>query len=660
VFVLLIGFIVRYATLTSFAQTGNPSAYIYDDKGQVRAVVAQTGEATVYDYDAAGNFVGIRRLNSDAFEVLTFSPREGVVGTRVRIYGIGFSAGITSVAFNGTAATVVSSDSISVTATVPNGATTGPITVVSPRGTRTTAIPFTVRGIAIQPAAVNLPSGFSQQFTANIVGLPSANIIWSVNGLNNGNNEVGTISNTGLYVAPFVLGLLPRQFAVRATSADSPGDFAEAVVTVQPFDATVTPSLFTQPHGAGLRGLSPATVAATTNIRWQKTLPRGIGHGSITFSNNGEFLYFKTAGGSHQGIVYKVRASDGTTVWETNPATIGFGSASNSGITIDETAGRVYTSGRSDSLPAGGSIVTALNINDGSVIWSRKVIDLNANIGDVGDSIMLLSPDRTRIYTRDNRSPNSIIALDAANGNLIWRQQITTGGTGLVYFTVGPVWTDPASGKPRIAYINNLTTNSVGVIQDDGVTASLAWSRNIALGLNYKWWGNAMANGNDTQLYITSFSDAGNPVVTALNAANGATVWQIFSSTNGMNQYANPAIGVDGTIYSPGRMTGSVGGLTAIRPNGTIKWQIRPTGSLELTSWAVATAGGVVYVSDQASNLLYAIKDNTNNATVLWQFQLTGSVGTGVTSPSVGPDGTVYVATGSTDTGSRILYALRP
>ena len=423
---------------------------------------------------------------------------------------------------------------------------------------------------------------------------------------------------------------------------------------------SLPPTLFSQPHGEGLRGLSPATNAATTYIRWQKTLPRGIGHGGITFSNNGEFLYFKTSGGTHQGKVYKVRASDGVTVWETNPSVIGFGNSSYSGVTVDEAAGRLYTSGRADSQPSNGSIVAALNIADGSVIWVRKVADLNTAIGDVGRGIMLLSPDKTRLYTRDDRNPTNIIALEVATGNLIWRYNLVGFASGLIYQTVGPVWTDPTSNKTRIAFVNNSTVGSVGALQDDGATASLAWSRNVASGLNYHWWGNGATNLDDTRLYVPSFTDAGNPALTTLNTQTGATVWQIFrTQTNGINQYQNCLIGADGTIYSPGR-TSTGGGLTAIRPDGTIKWQFVPPGSLELNSWSVVNSSGVIYAGDQGAQKLYAIKDNETSASLLWQMQFSTGNGFVQLSPSVGADGTLYIAPDNESTASQILYAFDP
>src|SRR5207237_507623 len=52
--------------------------------------------------------------------------------------------GITSVTFNGTAASFTVNTAIEITATVPNNATTGKITVTNPAGTATSASDFNV------------------------------------------------------------------------------------------------------------------------------------------------------------------------------------------------------------------------------------------------------------------------------------------------------------------------------------------------------------------------------------------------------------------------------------------------------------------------------------------------------------------------------------
>jgi YD repeat-containing protein len=180
------------------------SRYIYDDDGRLRAVIASSGEAAVYEYDAAGNFTAIRRLSADALEILTFAPRSGVAGTRVVFYGVGFGAGVSAVTFGGGAAgTLVGFTNNTITAIVPPGAETGPVTINTARGVLTTADPFVLQGIVLNPAEVTVFGEDSVQFSATVI-LPGDNreIIWSVNGVEGGNDAIGRITSEGLYTAP--------------------------------------------------------------------------------------------------------------------------------------------------------------------------------------------------------------------------------------------------------------------------------------------------------------------------------------------------------------------------------------------------------------------------------------------------------------------------
>jgi uncharacterized repeat protein (TIGR03803 family) len=75
---------------------------------------------------------------------LQFRPQEGAVGSKVRIWG--YNLFYAAVQFNGVAATTVSNGGSNyVFATVPTGATTGPITVTTPGGTSTTTASFVVK-----------------------------------------------------------------------------------------------------------------------------------------------------------------------------------------------------------------------------------------------------------------------------------------------------------------------------------------------------------------------------------------------------------------------------------------------------------------------------------------------------------------------------------
>jgi hypothetical protein len=72
-----------------------------------------------------------------------FSPSSGPVGTTVTISGSGFG-GASAVAFNGTAASYTVNSAGQITATVPSGAVSGPLTVTTPGGTATSNTNYTV------------------------------------------------------------------------------------------------------------------------------------------------------------------------------------------------------------------------------------------------------------------------------------------------------------------------------------------------------------------------------------------------------------------------------------------------------------------------------------------------------------------------------------
>ena len=76
-------------------------------------------------------------------EISGTSPGSGTVGSSVSIGGRGFT-GATSVKFNGVAASfTVNADGL-ITAVVPAGASSGPVSVTTPNGTATSSASFTV------------------------------------------------------------------------------------------------------------------------------------------------------------------------------------------------------------------------------------------------------------------------------------------------------------------------------------------------------------------------------------------------------------------------------------------------------------------------------------------------------------------------------------
>jgi YD repeat-containing protein len=224
---------IACVALPSVAIAQGTTQYVYDDNGRLHAVISPAGEATVWEYDAAGNFTAIRRLTANDLELLSFSPHEGVPGDLVTFTGVGFGAGVSAVSFNGTLSNNVQVTAPFVVAEVPVGATTGPITLTTPRGPVTTSIPFVIRGVRVNPNSATVVSRSTVQFTATVVLTGDQSVTWSVNGITGGNTALGTISDTGLYAAPDLsFNQRSALFSIRATSVATPTVFGEARVTV--------------------------------------------------------------------------------------------------------------------------------------------------------------------------------------------------------------------------------------------------------------------------------------------------------------------------------------------------------------------------------------------------------------------------------------------
>jgi YD repeat-containing protein len=108
-------------------------SYVYDDAGRLMAVIDPASDTAIYAYDSVGNLTGITRQSSSTLAILQFTPSSSPIGSTVTIYGTGFSTTPASntVKFNGTTATVLTASSTVLTADVPSGATTGPISVTA-------------------------------------------------------------------------------------------------------------------------------------------------------------------------------------------------------------------------------------------------------------------------------------------------------------------------------------------------------------------------------------------------------------------------------------------------------------------------------------------------------------------------------------------------
>ncbi len=135
--------------VTAVSFNGVAAAFTIDNPHKITAIVpagATTGPISVTSPDGTAVSASSFTVTASPLPTITsFNPVSGPVGTSVTIVGTNL-AGATAVGFNGVAATTfnVNQAGTQITATVPAGATTGPISVTTPGGTATSATNFTV------------------------------------------------------------------------------------------------------------------------------------------------------------------------------------------------------------------------------------------------------------------------------------------------------------------------------------------------------------------------------------------------------------------------------------------------------------------------------------------------------------------------------------
>jgi RHS repeat-associated protein len=131
------------------AASSNSVSYIHDQAGRLVGVVDSTN-AAVYKYDAVGNVLSISRYSAATVSIIQMTPSSASTGAQVIIYGTAFSAtpSQNTVTFNGVTATVSSSSATQIVTSVPAGATTGTVKVVSASGSASSSSAFTVTASA--------------------------------------------------------------------------------------------------------------------------------------------------------------------------------------------------------------------------------------------------------------------------------------------------------------------------------------------------------------------------------------------------------------------------------------------------------------------------------------------------------------------------------
>lgn len=246
------------ATITGVTFAGISATGVLATAGSVTATVAAgtpVGAAAVVlsdgttTYTATGTFDVTAPIPTPT--ITGFTPDRGPAGTVVTLSGTDFT-GATAVRFNGTAASSYTvTSATTVTATVPVGATTGPVTVTTGGGTATSSTSFSVENAVptltnIDPATqVAGAAGFTLTATGTSF-LPSSTLYFNGAALSTTYLSETQLSATVPAAAVAAAGAYPV-----AVTSPAPGGGTSGTVT---FIVTVPFAGLTEPFEQGNKG----------------------------------------------------------------------------------------------------------------------------------------------------------------------------------------------------------------------------------------------------------------------------------------------------------------------------------------------------------------------------------------------------------------------
>ncbi len=173
-------------------------------------------------------------------QITSVNPASIPIGSfTLTVDGAGFTAG-SVVSFDGAAlpTTVSSSTRLTATGSASTAKTGVPVVVNTTDGevSNTYAVavtaPTAAVTVTVSPATASVKIRGTLQFTATVNNASNTAVTWKVNGIAGGNTTVGTISSSGLYVAPNSIPR-PATVTVSATSAADTTKTASASVSIK-------------------------------------------------------------------------------------------------------------------------------------------------------------------------------------------------------------------------------------------------------------------------------------------------------------------------------------------------------------------------------------------------------------------------------------------
>jgi len=578
------GFGASQGTSTvSFSYNHNATITSWSDTQIVATVPsgATTGAITVTEGGVSSS--SNPTFTVDTVLVNSVSPHAGSVGTQVTVNGSGFGAsqGSSTLSFNNTVATSISSWTDSqIVATVPSGTTTGAVKVVNGSGTSNTNVNFTISTVSVN--GVSPTSGFAgSQFQINGSGFGATQGSSTVR-VNGYAATVVSWSNTQITVNDATSTYASGSVVVTVGSTQSNND-----VTF-----TVTPPVVTS--------LSPTSGPVGTQVQINGN-NFGATQGTSTITVN--------------GVAASVNSWSNLQITATVPST-----ATSGQVTV--TVGGASSTGNPNFTvplpqvtsisPSSGSVGTQVTITGSGFQATRPASGYVFFAGSYGAiSASIVSWNNTQIVA-------TVPAGAITGGVQVYANVYSNGDVEFVMPAPTITGVSPSIGPVG----TQVQVNGVGFGAAQG-------SSTVAFTSGYTYTNAAVVSWSDTQIVATvpSTATAGPVKVTNGGVASNTNVYYAVPAPQITN--VSPSSGGIGTQFT---ITGS--GFQATQGSSSVRVN---NSACTVSSWSDTQIVGTIATGTSTGAVAVSVNGVTSNQNV--QFAVPNLVITGL-SPSSGPLGT--------------------
>ena len=501
----------NFDTATAVAFNGYDATFTIYYRTQITATVpsgATTGKLSVTTPGgtafSATNFtvLSVPTINS-------FAPKAGPIGATITINGTGFT-GVSSVKFNGKAASFHVYSPTQLTASVSAGTTSGRITVTTPGGTATSATDFTV---AYPPTVTGFTPGS---------GIPGTRII--ITGTNF--DTANAIAFNTASVPAFTI-VSPTQISVKVPDAATTGKIkvtnaagaasSVAAFLVPPQISSFTPAsgndgtsvtingkTFNNASSVQFNGI-PATFTLNSSTRITATAPSGVTTGKISVTTPGgttasatNFMvlpkitsFTPTAGPINTKVTINGTGFTGVSSVKFNGKAASFNVLSSTQLTANVSGGT--TSGKITVTTSGGTATSATNF---IVAVPPTVTGFTPGSGVPGTTVVItgthfdtatavaFNTASTTTFTINSPTQITVNVPSAATTGKIKVTNAAGAFSSVASFLVPPTITSfsPTSGRVGTSVIiNGKTFTNASSVKINGVAATFTVNTSIRI-----------------------------------------------------------------------------------------------------------------------------------------------------------------------------------